>query len=122
VEDERAVLTLLKAATMARIGGERETEAKALLSDLKARQSSEFKGVGKENWILPVANYEWALLHWVAGGGARGVGSRDEDLKICAEYVDKVARWESYDLDARVGMKVRTAQDTLKKCGISSTT
>jgi Protein of unknown function (DUF3808) len=33
----------------------------------------------------------------------------------CRDYVDKVSKWESYVLDARIGMKVTTAADALRK-------
>jgi Protein of unknown function (DUF3808) len=33
----------------------------------------------------------------------------------CREYIDKVSKWESYVLDARIGMKVTTAADALRK-------
>jgi hypothetical protein len=33
----------------------------------------------------------------------------------CREYIEKVSKWESYVLDARIGMKVTTAADALRK-------
>lgn len=36
-------------------------------------------------------------------------------VKQCEGWIDKAARWESYELDARIGLKIATAQDTLKK-------
>ncbi|KAL2362472.1 hypothetical protein RJZ56_004645 [Blastomyces dermatitidis] len=33
----------------------------------------------------------------------------------CREWIDKVAKWETYELDARVGLKVTMAEETLEK-------
>ena len=40
------------------------------------------------------------------------------DAKLVAEcktWVDKAKAWEKYELDARIGMKVTTASDAIKK-------
>ncbi|OAX82964.1 hypothetical protein ACJ72_02682 [Emergomyces africanus] len=34
----------------------------------------------------------------------------------CKEWIDKVAKWETYELDARVGLKVTVAEESLRKC------
>ncbi|KAK5013803.1 Mitochondrial outer membrane protein iml2 [Cryomyces antarcticus] len=36
-------------------------------------------------------------------------------LRECSGWLEKVGGWESYELDARIGLKVTTARDTLKK-------
>ncbi|PGH14180.1 hypothetical protein AJ80_06049 [Polytolypa hystricis UAMH7299] len=33
----------------------------------------------------------------------------------CKEWLDKVSKWEAYELDARVGLKVATAEETVRK-------
>ena len=33
----------------------------------------------------------------------------------CREWIEKTSKWESYDLDARIGLKVTTAADALRK-------
>ena len=33
----------------------------------------------------------------------------------CKEWIDKAGKWESYDLDARIGLKITTAGDALRK-------
>lgn len=40
----------------------------------------------------------------------------DKKAKVadCEEWLRKVERWESYVLDARIGVKVKTAAETLK--------
>lgn len=41
----------------------------------------------------------------------------DGNAKVadCEAWLGKVAKWESYVLDARIGLKVTTALDTLKR-------
>lgn len=42
----------------------------------------------------------------------------DIDAKLvseCREWIDKASGWESYDLDARIGLKVTMARDALRK-------
>lgn len=41
-----------------------------------------------------------------------------KDAKLvgeCREWIDKASKWESYDLDARMGLKVTTANDAVRK-------
>lgn len=41
-----------------------------------------------------------------------------KDAKLvgaCREWIDKASKWESYDMDARIGLKVTTAGDALRK-------
>lgn len=33
----------------------------------------------------------------------------------CEDWLSKVAKWESYVLDARIGMKVTTGLDTVRR-------
>lgn len=33
----------------------------------------------------------------------------------CEDWLNKVAKWESYVLDARIGMKVTTGLDTVRR-------
>ncbi len=38
-----------------------------------------------------------------------------ELVRECREYIEKASKWERYELDARVGLKVTTAGDALRK-------
>jgi hypothetical protein len=68
-----------------------------------------------DTWPLPVTHYELAVLHWTRAGGEDG----DEDeLRRCNDELWKVEHWESYELEARIGLKIRTARETLKGVGI----
>ncbi|KAI4123134.1 MAG: hypothetical protein LQ338_005424 [Usnochroma carphineum] len=111
--DERALLDLLRAATLRNLrrwDGAVETLRKGVLEVDKG----ELKGGLRDNWTAPAAHYEMGVVCWMRkreGGGK----SEDEWVKECEGWIEKTAKWESYDMDARFGLKVATAQDTLKK-------
>lgn len=112
--DERAVLSLLRASTIRCLG--RTGEAKEILkTEILSHEWHEFKGGLKDNWTLPVAHYEMVVNLWTECGHEHGSPAQ---LQECSNWLEKVAKWESYDLDARVGLKVTTARETLKKCGV----
>lgn len=73
---------------------------------------TEFKGHLRDDWTCPSAHYEMAVIAWVE----RDLPGADSKAKVadCAAWLGKVAKWESYVLDARIGLKVTTALDTLK--------
>ncbi|GAB7350940.1 hypothetical protein MBLNU459_g1447t1 [Dothideomycetes sp. NU459] len=112
--NEKALLAVLRATTISRLG--RTSEAKEILrTDVLSHDAHEFKGGFKDNWILPVAHYEMVVNLWMECGQVQG--SRTQ-LQECSDWLEKAAKWESYDLDARVGLKITTARETLKSCGI----
>ncbi|KAL9056889.1 MAG: hypothetical protein Q9162_002660 [Coniocarpon cinnabarinum] len=39
-------------------------------------------------------------------------------LKECQRLLEEVGKWESYDLDVRMGLKISTAKGTLRKLGV----
>lgn len=59
-------------------------------------------------------------------GDKRGTESdhnpaKHDELKVveCKQWLEKVSKWEAYELDARVGLKVTTAQNTISKWELS---
>jgi hypothetical protein len=38
-----------------------------------------------------------------------------EKVRKCKEYLEKAAKWESYELDARIGLKVTAAMEAVQK-------
>lgn len=80
-----------------------------------------FKGDNRDDWTLPCAHYELAVLAWKEGCDAKCWPSdekaidlyRQEKVKECEEYLEHVKTWESFVLDARVGMKVQTGVDSI---------
>nr|POE91146.1 mitochondrial outer membrane protein iml2 [Quercus suber] len=115
VPDEKAILALLKAACL-RFLGEIQP-AKAMLQDIVfTYQLQQLKACDHpDTWTLPVAHYEMAVCLWEEAG--KEDGNRDLLQKSSAE-IAKVEKWESFDLDTRIGLKVTTARETLKRIGI----
>ncbi|KAI5205431.1 hypothetical protein E4T39_03002 [Aureobasidium subglaciale] len=95
--DELATLSLLR-ATVTRWLGDTVTARQILETQVLNHEGSEFKGGNKDNWSLPVAHYEISVIEWIDAGGERG--SRQQ-LESCSRWVEKAAKWEAYDLDAR---------------------
>jgi len=119
--DERAILVVLRAAVLRNLG--RRDEAMRLLKGgiIERQQGGdEVKGGFKDNWPAPVARYEMAVNLWQQDQ-ANATASNPVLLAECSDWLEKVAAWESFDLDARIGMKVTTARGTLKKMGYGST-
>lgn len=109
--DEKAILAVLRAALFRNLG--RWDDAKALLKrQVIAHDRSVFKGHLKDDWTCPTAHYEMGANLWAQRTGGEG----DEVLvREAMEWVEKAARWEGYELDARIGLKVTTAQETMRK-------
>lgn len=95
--DELATLALLRATVTARLY-DTKTARQILETQVLNHEWSEFKGTHKDNWALPVAHYEMAVIKWLDCGGERGSREQHEE---CSRWVEKAARWEAYDLDAR---------------------
>jgi hypothetical protein len=72
-----------------------------------------FKGHLRDDWSCPSAHYEMAALAW-AEKDLEGADRRAK-VKECEEWLTKVARWDTYVLDARIGMKVTTGLDTITR-------
>ena len=119
--DEKAILAVLRAGVYRNL--RRWDDAKTLLKkDVISHDKALFKGQWKDDWTAPTAHYEMGANLWAQRGdnntseGAEKGDDRDMVLvKEAQEWIDKVAKWEGYELDARIGLKVTTAQETLKK-------
>ncbi len=74
-----------------------------------------FKGGLKDDWTCPTACYEMSANCWMARDGSLE-GDR-EKVRECEMWLEKVARWESYGLDARIGLKVTTGLETVRRWG-----
>ena len=120
--DERAILAVLRAATLRNL--HRWEDAKTVLkTGVFSVEKAELKGGLKDDWTAPAAHYERGVISWmqrveVAERKQQDSSARDEELKYvqeCEAWIDKAAKWEGYELDARIGLKIATAQDTLGK-------
>lgn len=115
--DERAILAVLKATCHRALG--KHEEAKTMLSEqVYCYDWHQIKSAPHaDNWPLPVAHYEHAVCLWQEAGGQDGDRAI---LKQCSDELLKVEKWETFDLDARIGLKVTTARETLTRAGIKS--
>lgn len=66
-----------------------------------------------DDWSCPSAHYEAAVICW----REKDVNIQEHDAKVleCEALLEKCAKWETYTLDARIGVKVSTALDTIKR-------
>ena len=109
--DEKAISAILRAA-ISRVQGKYSDAMSLLKKDILVHDKAVFKGSLRDDWMAPTANYEMAALLWM-----QKTGELEEDKKLVREAqdcLDKAAKWESYDLDARMGMKVTTGVETVR--------
>lgn len=114
--DEKAICSLLTGTCQRFLGNisaaKRTLEEGALQTDMAALRLCPHP----DTWPAPVAHYEMAVCLWDEAGGEKGDRA---GLKACSDELTKVERAEGYDLDARVGLKVTTARETLRRFGIT---
>lgn len=116
--DEKAILAVLRGATLRNLGRWDDAKA-ALTANILEVDKAELKGGLRDDWTAPVAHYEMGVVCWMQRGEvARAGGNRAEEerwVKECEGWVEKAAKWEAFELDARIGLKIATAQDTLRR-------
>lgn len=132
--EEKAILELLRAAVYRSLHNH-EKAKKILMTRVLNHDKTTFKGNLKDDWVLPVAHFEMAANIWMErptyqalhglSGDAEGTanGSTEtepsstekEQVRECKEYLEHCARWESYELDARIGLKVTAAMESVNK-------
>ncbi|KAJ5158848.1 Outer membrane protein IML2 mitochondrial/Tetratricopeptide repeat protein 39 [Penicillium coprophilum] len=136
--EEKAILELLRAAVLRSLC--RHGEAKKLLQTrVLNHDKALFKAHLKDDWVHPVAHFEMAANFWMerptyqtlhgittcpkaldeaeasmASGGTSTEVERKQVLE-CKKYLDYAARWETYELDARIGLKVTAALEAVDK-------
>lgn len=74
-------------------------------------------GPHADSWPAPVSHYEMAVVYWEEAG--RETGDRALLLR-CSEELAVVEGSEAFDLDARVGLKVTTGRETLRRIGVGA--
>jgi hypothetical protein len=100
--DEKGILALLRAATLR--GLDRTAEARDVLqNEIITYERALFKGPLKDSWTAPCARYEMAACIWreVERDTKVPIETRKTELEECRKWLEEVANWESYDLDAR---------------------
>ena len=116
--DEKAVLAVLRGATLRNLS--RWDEAKlAHRTGVLNVDKNELRGGLKDDWTAPASHYEMGVICWMQRAEAvrNGSGIKIEEkwVRECEGWIEKAAKWEGYTLDARIGLKIATAQDTLRK-------
>ncbi|ORX91979.1 outer membrane protein Iml2/Tetratricopeptide repeat protein 39 [Clohesyomyces aquaticus] len=115
--DEKGVLALLRAAVL-RCMDETDKAKGVLRTEILAHDKNLFKGPLKDSWTAPCARYEMAANVWREADREGRPENEKEKLEECKTWLEEVSRWESYDLDARTGMKITTGKATLRRYGI----
>ncbi|KAL7628409.1 Mitochondrial outer membrane protein iml2 [Parahypoxylon ruwenzoriense] len=128
--DEQAVRDVCRAAVARSLG--KFDEAREVLDSVLAMDKLDFRGATKDDYPLPAANYELAVLAWIevqnpeARRDVIAEGDTPEDreeeeeewlrekTEECQSWLEKVAAWETFVLDARIGMRVQTGMDTIR--------
>lgn len=115
--DEKSVLAVLRGATLRNLG--KLDEARQVLNTVIKTDRNELKGGLKDDWSAPAAHYEMGVICWVERSRAekegKGIDVSQQWVNESESWIEKAARWDSYELDARIGIKIATAQDTLRK-------
>lgn len=132
--DERAIYALLKSAALRNL--RKHGEAMELLrTEILCHEPVAFKTLNSDDWTAPTGHYEMAVNIWMerheykkqhgTGLASPAPSNREiSDLDLagdaglvaeCKTWVEKARAWGKYELDARMGMKVTTAGDAIKK-------
>lgn len=115
--DEKSILAVLRASVYRNMG--RTAEAKAILEkEVVPVDKMLFKGGLKDNWTAPCARYEMAANLWREADVDSRPGEHMDTLNKCRDWLQEVTAWDGFDLDARIGMKITTGKDTLRKFGV----
>ncbi|CAI7573205.1 unnamed protein product [Penicillium pancosmium] len=136
--EEKAILELLRAAVFRSLRNH-EKAKHIIKTRVLIHDKSLFKGHLKDDWVHPVAHFEMAANLWMERPTYQklhGAVTRDEELsekdsadadetkkqpderqlvKECKTYLEQAAKWESYELDARIGLKVTAAMEAVHK-------
>lgn len=111
--DEQGIHSLVRAVIFRNLD-QWDKAAEFLKTGILSVDKTELKGGFKDDWIAPAAHYEMGVICWMRRK-ASGMDQESTWVKECETWVETAAKWESYELDARIGIKIATAQDTLKK-------
>jgi hypothetical protein len=79
-----------------------------------------FKGTNKDDYTPAAATYEMGVMAWLECcnppadlAGEELKAFRLQKAAECREQFEKVRSWETYLLDARIGLRVQSGMETL---------
>lgn len=130
--DEKSISALLRATIYRNLRQHKEAQA-ILEKTVFIHDKSAFSGPNMDTWAAPAAHYEHAVNSWqqrseyilrhgttLAGPTANSQKPTDMDIEhdrvLVAEarkQVEQAKNWGSYELDARIGMKVTAALNAI---------
>ena len=132
--DEKAISALLRATIYRNL--RQHKEAQTILEKVVfVQDKTAFAGQYMDTWAAPAAYYEHAVNSWqqrseyilrfgttLAGPTANSMRPSDTDIQHdrslvadARQHVEKAKNWGSYELDARIGMKVTAALGAIAK-------
>ncbi|KAL1893564.1 Mitochondrial outer membrane protein iml2 [Sporothrix stenoceras] len=120
--DEAGIGSLCRAALLRALG--RQEEALQVLNqELFTHDRNVFKGPLKDDYVQAAGHYEAAVILWMQANNPDYYSNSDAAaidkyrhtrVNEALAELDKVAKWETFVLDARIGMKLQTGLDTIK--------
>ncbi|RKU48741.1 Mitochondrial outer membrane protein iml2 [Coniochaeta pulveracea] len=119
-KDEAGIKAVSEAALLRRLG--RTDEARRTLENVLAMDKAAFKGGHKDDYIIPAATYEMAASAWWEccdeakwpTDPSKVEGYRRERVEECANYLEKLVKWEAFLLDGRFGLRIQGGLDSVK--------
>jgi len=115
--DEKSILNVLRAATLRNM--DQTAKAKAILEqEVLPVDRALLTGNFKDNWTAPCARYEMAANIWREADVDSHPEEHPEMLVQCKNWLEEVTKWGGFDLDARIGMKITSGKETLRKLGV----
>lgn len=129
--DELSSLAVLRSAVLRRLGRHADARSELRVHVIDKPRGELTSVRYGEVWPGPMGRFEMAAGCWMRRlDDADSKGSlKDADgtmlnrelVEECSRWLDESSNWGSYELEARMGIKVRMGKETLKKLGVGST-
>ncbi|KAH8751921.1 outer membrane protein Iml2/Tetratricopeptide repeat protein 39 [Diaporthe sp. PMI_573] len=119
IPDEAAIKAVAESAILSNMG--RYDDAREKVKPYLEQDRTLFKGTTRDDYTLPCAHYEMAVVAWKEAcdlkcwpaAAEESDDFRQKKVAESQEYLDHVKTWESFVLDARIGMRVQTGSDSI---------
>ncbi|KAI3400520.1 hypothetical protein diail_2719 [Diaporthe ilicicola] len=119
IPDEAAIKAVAESVILSNMG--RYEDARGKVKPYLDQDRTLFKGTTRDDYTLPCAHYEMAAVAWKEACDPKCWPAAAEEIdeyrrkKVTEsqEYLDHVKTWESFVLDARIGMRVQTGSDSI---------